>query len=129
MNVYVEIIAGFAVVRPEIDALDVTNASQFKRDIEALLPTHHRVVLDLSTITFMDSAGVGALLFCKRRVGHFNGSLGVCNLHENVSRILTQTRMTKILNIYPDSAGAIAAQNNCSERYTLAPNSNSTPPY
>jgi anti-sigma B factor antagonist len=73
-------------------------------------PADH-VVLDMSGVSFLDSAGVGALvsLFVNRRN---NGkSLVLAGLTQQGSAVMQVAGLTKILPVFPTVEAALQAQN------------------
>ena len=60
LEIEVDATDGYTLCRP-VGELDAYTVTQF-RDILGELATHPRVVIDLSDVPFMDSAGLGALI-------------------------------------------------------------------
>lgn len=72
-------------------------------------PAPH-LVLDMSGVTFLDSAGVGALvsLFVTRRNGQ--KSFGLAALTQQGTAVMQVAGLVKVLPIFPTVEAALAAQ-------------------
>jgi anti-sigma B factor antagonist len=88
------------VVCPEIDNLDAYLASEFKSEVNALVEnvTGH-VVLDLRHISFVDSAGLGAILSVMRLVRSREKRLVICMMTPPVRSLFELVRIHKVLDI------------------------------
>lgn len=78
--------------------LDAFNAGRFRRVLEHLGDPAH-VVLDLSGIPFIDSAGLGALVGGIRRTRELGGDVVVCCNRPSVRRLLHNTGLDEIVTI------------------------------
>lgn len=103
------------VVTIGYDYLDAHNIGQFKTGIKPLLSGPEATVFDLSPLQFIDSSGLGAFLFCMRRVKGNGGVLALCSLQSTVRSIFEQVRMNKVIDIYTSREEAIAALQNKQE--------------
>jgi anti-sigma B factor antagonist len=90
---------GKAACRLEVGGeLDIGTASQLRRAIATLLGTGCRVVVvDLSETTFMDSSGLGALVWASHRLRAAGGRLTVVNPGERIARVLKVTGVDRLL--------------------------------
>ena len=86
MHVRLEIIDEYTVCRPE-GALEWSTAASLRAAM-ALLGSVPRLVIDLSDVTFMDSAGITALVCGVRRVRDNGGEVVVCSGRQRVTRLL-----------------------------------------
>ncbi len=68
-----------------------------------------RIVLNLEGVRYMDSAGIGELVACLKRVREAGGDLKVCSVNQRVSDAFHALQLVKILGIYKDSEEAIAS--------------------
>ena len=103
---------GVAIVTVPGEYLDASVAEEFKRDAAPVLDANPRAVFDLSRLQFIDSAGVGALLSCLRRVSAANGDLKLCGLSPAVRAVFDLARMHRLFDIFPTREEAVAAFNN-----------------
>lgn len=97
---------GYIVCRPEGE-LDAATVSGFRQGI-ADLPMPQRVVIDLSQVCFIDSAGLGALIGAIRRIREQGGSVVVACERPTLLRILRTTGFDRIVVVAGsvDSAAA-----------------------
>jgi anti-sigma B factor antagonist len=63
----------------------------------------------MSALQFVDSAGLGAILSCLRKLTAAEGDLKLCGLTGPVRAIFEISRMHRIFDIYATRAEAIAA--------------------
>jgi len=69
----------------------------------------HKIVLDLSNVRFMDSAGIGEVVACLKRVREAGGDLKICGLNQRITDLFTLTKLIAIFDSYPDEKQAVAA--------------------
>ena len=84
------------IVQPS-GILDGLNANQLRRDISDLVENGANIVLvDFQDITFMNSAGLGALVSILKKVRSLGAELFICSLNEQVKMIFEMTKMDLI---------------------------------
>jgi anti-sigma B factor antagonist len=89
--------------------VDVVTAPKLGRRLLALLEEgKRRLVVDLSDITFIDSAGIGVLLNARRQICHRHGELVVVCPNERVRRSFQIMGLTEHLRIYRSRREALA---------------------
>jgi len=98
-----------AIVTLQAEHLDASAAEEFKREMIPILDANHKVVFDMSPLQFVDSAGLGAILSCLRRLSAANGDLKLCGLTKSVRAVFEISRMHRIFDIFHTRAEAIAA--------------------
>ena len=88
--------------------IDITNADRVREDLLSVL-NHGAAVLiaDLSTTTFCDSAGVGALARTYRRAEASQSDMRLVVSTPAVRRVLTLTGVDRLLDIYPSVTTAL----------------------
>jgi anti-sigma B factor antagonist len=88
---------GFSICRPagELDAFTV---AQF-RQILAELASAKKLVIDLSGVPFIDSAGLGALIGGIRRTRELGGDVAVACDRPTLVRLLKTTGFDRIVNV------------------------------
>ncbi|MEM8592687.1 MAG: STAS domain-containing protein [Pseudomonadota bacterium] len=89
--------------------IDAAVAIQFKDAMRAETEGGpERVVLDLSSVSFIDSSGLGAVVAAKKLL---NGAhvLELAGLTPVVAKVFKLTRMDTVFAIHPDLATAVPA--------------------
>lgn len=95
------------VIRPGMERLTAANATGFKADVIALIDAgHSQLVLDFSTVSFLDSSGLGALVGVLKKIGH-RGDLLVCSMSEDVAHMFKVCRMDRVFSMHRDVNGAL----------------------
>jgi anti-sigma B factor antagonist len=89
--------------------IDIYTATEFK---EALLQSidsgAHRILVDLTKVTFMDSAGLSVLVSGERRLRPLGSCLAVA-CDERIRRVLTITGLDDALALYATRDEALRA--------------------
>lgn len=95
------------VIKPVIKRLDASVALGFKDAVLKVIASgENALVLDLESVQFMDSSGLGAIVSVLKSLGN-RGTLAVCNLKGAVLSLFKLTRMDKVFAIEPTRADAI----------------------
>ena len=68
-----------------------------------------RMVIDLSRATFIDSAGLAALILAMQTVETYGGRFFLTGLHETMRSIFEISRLDQVFQIFPDVDAALAA--------------------
>jgi len=68
-----------------------------------------RIVIDLSRATYIDSAGMAALILAMQEVEAYGGQFFLSGLHETLRSIFETSRLDRIFRIFPDVNAALAA--------------------
>ena len=68
-----------------------------------------RLVVDLSEVTYIDSAGLAALIQAMQKVEGYGGKFRLAGLQETVRSIFEISRLDQVFQIFPDVDGALAA--------------------
>lgn len=83
-------------------------AEEFKRILSQIVSEHKQLVLDLERMNYIDSTGLGALIYLFQLVSDCGGSLKLAALQAKPRIVFEITRAYKILDIY-DSVDAARA--------------------
>ncbi|HNY12237.1 MAG TPA: STAS domain-containing protein [Candidatus Wallbacteria bacterium] len=70
------------------------------------------IVLDLSDMDYITSAGLRSLLVAAKMVNMKKGFMALCSLNEDVKKIFGMVNLENILNIYSDLFSALSAASN-----------------
>jgi anti-sigma B factor antagonist len=83
--------------------LDAEQVAGFKKNFPFFLKEEApHIVLDLKDLEFVDSTGLGSLIFFLRRLEEKGGSLSLIHLNKEVESILEITRLVKLFKVFPD---------------------------
>ena len=96
MQLTVENSGDIVLVTVHGDHLDASASDEFKRDLAPLLDAHTKVVLDMSELRFVDSAGI-------------DGDLKLCGVTKPVRASFEIARMHRIIDILDTREEALAA--------------------
>jgi anti-sigma B factor antagonist len=84
-------------------------APRFKAHLaECVRMGNHSIVLDLATVTFIDSSGLGALVASLKLMGT-DDDLVISGAHGTVASMFKLTRMDKVFRMYVSSEEAVSA--------------------
>lgn len=64
--------------------MDATGCSEIRSTLQGIINTHSKreaIALDLSHVTFLDSSGIGVIVFLYKRLKSQNCSLEIINTH------------------------------------------------
>ena len=68
-----------------------------------------RIVIDLSRATYIDSAGLAALILAMKKVEAYGGRFFLASVDETMRSIFESSRLDQIFEIFPDVDAALAA--------------------
>ena len=104
-------------IRPGINSLAITGSihcgaecSQLEAEVDRLMEekqTH--LIFDLSHVTTMDSAAIGSLVRCLRKLKNVGGDLRLAAAPPLIARSLDQTKVNKIVPTFASVAEAAAS--------------------
>jgi anti-sigma B factor antagonist len=98
---------GFTVCRP-VGELDAFTVSQFRQAL-ADMANGRRLLIDMSGIPFVDSAGLGALIGAIRRTRELGGDVAVACNRPTLVRLLRTTGFDRIVTVAETLEEAAAA--------------------
>lgn len=99
---------GVQVVTVNAPRIDAALAIQFKEDMRAETERGPgRIVVDLSSVEFIDSSGLGAIVAAMKQM---NGErrLDLAALTPTVDKVFRLTRMDTVFRLYPSIDDALA---------------------
>ena len=110
MNVTTDRTKDVAIVRVHEGRLMYPLLSSFSDTVSTLLGSGTRkVLLDLSQVTYVDSATIGCLMDLYRQAVGAGGTLKLTGVQKRVEVMLTMTGAQNFLEIHPDEASALAS--------------------
>ena len=108
MKYSVEKAEKYTILKLEEEKLDSTIAPELKSE---LINIHTagalNIILDFSSVKYVDSSGLSAILVANRLCESTDGSLVLCHLNEHVNKLITISQLTSVLNILPTKQEAI----------------------
>jgi anti-anti-sigma factor len=82
--------------------------SEFANTVTSLIGSGERkVLLDMSTVTYVDSATIGCLMDLYRQASAAGGTLKLAGVQKRVETMLSMTGAQNFLEIHGDEASAI----------------------
>lgn len=97
----------FTIVTPTVKDLDSHVAADFKAAFGEVLQENKKfILLDLEEVTFMDSSGLAAVVFCFQMTDIKN-KLAICGVGERVMKLFELTQMHSVVQIYKTKEEAI----------------------
>ena len=108
MNVTTELSGPVAIVRVAEPRLMYPILSDFSTAVTSLLAGGHRnIVIDLTPVTYVDSATIGCLMDLYRQVTSAGGHLKLSGVQKRVETMLTMTGAQNFIEIHADEPSAI----------------------
>jgi anti-anti-sigma factor len=80
----------------------------FSGTVSALVAAgHHNIVIDLTPVTYVDSAAIGCLMDLYRQVSMTGGRLKLSGVQKRVETMLTMTGAQNFIEIHADEPSAV----------------------
>ncbi|HEX5028050.1 MAG TPA: STAS domain-containing protein [Gaiellaceae bacterium] len=102
-----ELLPGGAALTRVSGELDLATASKLEDALAELAPSADPVVVDLSECTFLDSAGMRALLAAARELRGDERSLRVVTADSRILRIFEITAVDTLITVHPTVESAL----------------------
>jgi len=111
MNIQEEQKGGIHIVRLNEARLDSNCSSTLKTELLRLIENEGAVnlLLDLANVDYIDSSGLGALLFGHRHLKGNKGRLKLLHLNPKVQTLLRIANLENIFEGYEDEEAALAS--------------------
>ena len=98
------------VIALEGNLLGGPDASALVRQLNELIDAGKtRVVLDLATVAFMNSSGLGLLINGFTTMKNAGGSLKIANASEKIVELFKITRLASLIENYPSVHAAVSS--------------------
>ena len=86
----------YTVLIPEEEKLDSLKAPQLKAEIVTMFQSGtENLIIDLSSVKYVDSSGLSSILVANRLAGEVNGRLVLAGLNEHVMKLI---KISKVRN-------------------------------
>ena len=110
MNVSTSTVDGIVVMRVNEARLTYPILADFASAVSNLIGAgDRRIVVDLSTVGYVDSATIGCLMDLYRQATAAGGSLKLSGVQKRVETMLTMTGAHNFLEVHADQAAALAS--------------------
>lgn len=107
MELNVEVVEGIAVASLPCEHLDASNFESFKGALTGVLKEQSKLVMDLSEVQFIDSSGMGLILYCIRQTASTSGGVKICCASQAVSVALRLVRIDRLVDIFATRQQAV----------------------
>ncbi|MEQ9095659.1 MAG: STAS domain-containing protein [Phycisphaerales bacterium] len=108
LNTLREICSGVLVVSPKGPSLSESDAADVLAEtMPDAARQRGRVVLDMSRVEYMSSAGISMLVQLRELCMGEGGSLALCNLAKPIAAVLKTTRVDRLFTIAPSREKAL----------------------
>ena len=108
MNVNTEHTAGVAIVRVGETRLMYPILSDFSASVSGLVAAGHvQILIDLTPVTYVDSATIGCLMDLYRQVHNAGGQLKLSGVQKRVETMLTMTGAQNFIEMHADLSSAV----------------------
>jgi anti-anti-sigma factor len=110
MNLTTDTTSGVAIVRVGETRLMYPLLADFAGAVAALLAKgEKKVLIDLTSVTYVDSATIGCFMDLYRQATAAGGSLKLAGVQKRVETMLTMTGAHNFLEVHADQASALAS--------------------
>lgn len=100
-----------------VDVVEVSGriAASESLELTRLLEAHfadseaRSIVLDLGRVDYMSSAGLGTVLWLRKRLREANQGFAIFGLRDRVAQVFKLSGLDRVVPVYPDLAAAEAA--------------------
>lgn len=97
------------ILEVENSTLNASNVKDFKNDMQPYLEKEDHILLDLNALTFVDSSGLGAFLFCLKRLNQKGGDLKLCGITKPVRVLFELVRLHKVIEVFESREEALSS--------------------
>jgi anti-sigma B factor antagonist len=86
-----------------------SESESLRSHIARLLQDRRSIVLHLGDVGFIDSSGLGTMVRAHATTRQARGDLKLCNVPENLRKVLEMTRLTSVFDLHESEEKALAA--------------------
>lgn len=81
----------------------------FRERVRSELTGTSKIVIDLSSVEYIDSGGLGILVSLHTTAKNRGGDIKLVSPSERVERVLGETKLNTVFSVYPNLDAALAA--------------------
>ena len=108
MNVTTETAGGVSIVRVGETRMMYPLLADFSTAVQGLVAAGKRqILIDMTPVTYVDSATIGCLMDLYRQVHNAGGSLKLSGVQKRVETMLTMTGAQNFIEIHADEPSAV----------------------
>jgi len=108
MNVKTEQVGGVSIVRVGETRLMYPILGDFSSTVSSLLSSGKRdILIDMTPVTYVDSATIGCLMDLYRQASSAGGHLKLSGVQKRVETMLTMTGAQNFIEIHADEPSAV----------------------
>ena len=108
MNVKTEQSGGIAIVRVAESRMMYPLLADFAATVTGLITAgQHEILIDLTPVTYVDSATIGCFMDLYRQVNSAGGHLKLSGVQKRVETMLTLTGAQNFIEIHADEPSAV----------------------
>jgi anti-sigma B factor antagonist len=83
-------------------------SNAFRERVKGLLANNHKkIVLNMSNVSYIDSAGLGTLVATFHSARSQGGTLKLCNLGSKFKEVLQVTKLMTVFDVYDSDTAAV----------------------
>lgn len=108
MSISTKVENGYMVIATGVERLDVVNMKEMKESMMEIVESgHHKIVVDLSSVSFVDSSGLSVIISLFKRLNTLQGEFKLCGLREQPNELLQITQLHKLITIVDSCDAAV----------------------
>ena len=111
MEAKLEEIEGIVVISLPVEHIDAGNYEDVQEALGGRLTGLSKAILDLAGIKFIDSSGIGVILYCIRELENSGGKLRICGINDTIRSAFQLVRIDRLAQLHDARFEAIAAFN------------------
>lgn len=90
--------------------VDLYHAPKIKDVVlEKIKEGHDNIIIDLEKVTYIDSTGIGSLIFSRTTINKNGGNLILINIKDSVKKIFELTKLNSFFKICEDVDHALSS--------------------
>ena len=108
MDIVVEEKGEVIVVRLK-GRLDAASSPQLEKMLSSIIDGgHFKVLLDLSNVEYLSSAGMRLMLAISKRLQNLEGKVVACSLSDEVMEVIKMAGFNQVIEFYPGEVESLA---------------------
>lgn len=99
---------GFVVIQVKEDKLDSSLAPEFKKELLATaVQDSPNIIIDVSRVGYMDSSGLGSLLFAHRQAIQNGGNFVIIKPNAKIKKLIDIAQLSRVLFLCDSESDAV----------------------